>query len=836
MKLIVSHLQPDFDALAALALAQQLHPDGVIALDPSVPDRVAPVLAHYRDRLRLAEYEEIDLDTIEELIVVDTSDRARIGRFEAVLERCRVTLYDHHPGSSRPIAATAGVIEPVGSTVTLLVRILRARGQRLSAELASLALLGLHEDTGDFRYAATGHSDHEAAAYLHSCGATPKSVRTWLGDRSSEAQRAFGERVNSETRLHSVAGHTVAVAAFEQGDYLAEVAMWSDELLDRNRAEAALLCVGMEGRTLVFARSGGAFDVAAALRAALAGGGHPGAAFARSDLAPQAALERVLSILAQYGTAPPRAAELMSAPVTSVPADATVAEALGLLLRHGHNGLPVLDGDRIVGMVSRRDLDRARRHGADERPVGQIMRTPVFTAAPDTPLPELEALVAERGVGRIPIVAEDRLVGIVTRSDLLAARHPPAPQRSEAVRVLDRFPAGMHAVLSRVRAVVGELGGIAYLVGGTVRDGLLGTGLNDLDLAVEGVAAEAVAERLQVELGGSLDRYGIFGTCSLSLPSGLILDLAETRQEFYPVPGTLPEVTPSMLLQDLGRRDFTVNAMALRIEPQPAELIDPFDGRADLERNVLRVLHGLSFHEDPTRLLRGIRLAARLGFDFETATRAQAEQMVRDGGFERVSRARLRHELELGFAEPRVAPLFDRLAEFGAASAAFALSAPDDEVLRGLDELRAAGRPVGERSYLLALLVGNPPEAAARFLARYGWPKRLLGVRAALCAAAEAAILEDETLEAIGPAGRALLEVMAPRHAGVVRSFDTPPYRRKVRGRDVIDLGLSPGPDVGAVLRAVSRARAEGRVETFEQELDLARQLIGERDPSAGQE
>jgi tRNA nucleotidyltransferase (CCA-adding enzyme) len=832
VKLVVTHAQPDFDAIASLALALRVHPDSVAALHGSLPSGVAKVVAQYRDRLRLIDVAAVDLAAVVALIVVDTADRRRLGPFEALLGRCPVTLYDHHPAPEAPIAAASGLVEPVGATVTLLLRILQGRGAELPPEIASLALLGLHEDTGGFRYASTTGADHEAAALLHRSGGNLRLVRELLEERDADGQRAFGTRVERETDLRTVAGRTVAVAAFDHGPYLADVAPWANAMLVRTGAAAALLSVEMEGQTLLFARSNGLFDVAAAVREALGGGGHPGAAFARCELTPGAALERALAALERHGTVVLRATDLMNGPVKSVPADATVAEALGLLLRFGHNGLPVLSEDDLVGMVSRRDLDRALRHGLESRPVSQIMRSPVVTATPDTPLAELEALVQERGVGRIPVVEGGDLLGIVTRTDLLAARHPERSDPGPAERTLGRFPRGALDLLDALATTVRELGGAAYLVGGTVRDGLLGSGLHDLDASIEGVAVVDVAHRLQRSQGGSVGCHADFGTCTLSLPSGLVLDLAETRAEYYRSPGALPSVAPSGMVQDLARRDFTVNALALRLEPTPRTLIDPYGGRDDLDRRLLRSLHPLSFREDPTRLLRGARLAARLGLAFEAATETQALQAVDDGVLASVSASRLRHELELTLAEAEVAPALDLLAKLGAVESGFGLPLPS-ELIGALDRLRSDGRSVPGRSYLLALLATADADAAEQHVERFHWPRRVLGVRRALLAAANAPTLTDEALEALGVPGRALLEALAPQHAGRVRSFESPPYRRRVRGRDVIDLGLPPGPNVGAVLRDIDLARAEGRVASFDDEIDLARRLVAALDAGA---
>ena len=150
--------------------------------------------------------------------------------------------------------------------------------------------------------------------------------------------------------------------------------------------------------------------------------------------------------------------------------------------------------------------------------------------------------------------------------------------------------------------------------------------MQDLDLVVERGSAEALGRALQDVLGGRLVSHADFGTSTLELESGLLVDIAGAREEFYVHPGALPQVSPGTLRKDLARRDFTVNALALRLVPEPAALIDPYDGVKDLEARVLRALHPLSFVEDPTRILRGARLGGRLGFSFHTETTLEQSQ------------------------------------------------------------------------------------------------------------------------------------------------------------------------------------------------------------------
>ena len=193
-----------------------------------------------------------------------------------------------------------------------------------------------------------------------------------------------------------------------------------------------------------------------------------------------------------------------------------------------------------------------------------------------------------------------------------------------------------------------------YVVGGTVRDLMLGRGRTDLDVAVEGDAA-AVARRL----GGEVTEHGRFGTAKVRLP-GSQIDLAATRAEIYTAPGALPEVRPAGIEEDLARRDFTVNAMALALGDEP-RLIDPHGGREDLREGVLRALHPDSLRDDPTRALRGARYAARFGLVPDPET----ERQLRETDLATISEDRRRAEMERIAAEPDFRAALDLLREWG---------------------------------------------------------------------------------------------------------------------------------------------------------------------------
>lgn len=868
MRLIVTHEQPDFDALASLALAKLLFPGAEATVQGGIGPSQQGFLKLYRDVLDLLDADDIDLDQVSELIVVDTADRTRIRPFDALIGRVPVTLYDHHPLPDDAIPAGRGITERVGATATLLTRELAATSTPIPAAIASLGLLGIHEDTGNLSYDMTTPDDYRAGAYLLANGANLALARRFAHDSLSPEQQELNTTLHANARTTTVAGRQVVTAAFEYPLYVSGVSGLVSDLLEIHGSEAAMVAVRMDGKTLVIARSNERFDSAAALAEAIGGAGHPGAAFGKTDLDPEQALHAAIASLARHATPLPTAGEIMTRAVKTVRDHASVAETQAELLLHGHNGMPVLDRHgEVVGIISRRDIDRALRHGLGRSRVSGFMSRAVVTAGEAATVPELEELVLNHNIGRIPITRARpeggaELVGIVTRADLISARHRPESAPGEVAELISRLPPRAREVVSQTQRLAGDAR--LYLVGGTVRDLLIGAGSKDIDLVVEGDQAERLAGRLQQNLGGTLAAHVDFGTSTLALEDGPTIDIATAREEVYAHPGALPEVSPSSLRQDLARRDFTVNAIALRLQPEPQELIDPYGGRRDLVRKQLRILHPLSFVEDPTRLLRGARLAGRLAFDFAADTANKARAALEEGVTERVSRSRLRAELELTLSEQRVAPAIELLESLGALRQMFGLSLAGGlleldalALIRGLDELRRT-TAVPDEAYLLTLLLdldrGSsqadtlPPDDAGAPAADpalthvelFNWPRRLLHsvdkLRRLLAPAENGGSehVTDDELERLTEAEGDVVRVASPTLSARLLRLQEAPARRKLRGRDVVALGLPEGPAVGEVLAEVARSRAAGETDSFEDELTLAQRLVDRKRTSLG--
>jgi tRNA nucleotidyltransferase (CCA-adding enzyme) len=821
VKLLVTHINPDFDALSSLALAKLVHPGAVATVQGTIPEPMTRVLALYGDSLELSPFETIDLNDVNELIVVDTSDPERIAPFDKLLGKIPVTLYDHHPRGQDAIPAARGLHREVGATATILTLLLKSQDLPIPAELASLALLGIHDDTGSLSYSLTTSDDYEAAAHLLKQGANLEFVQSFVRDHFEGQHRELFAALLETAHTLEVHGHSVVVATFTQETYLPGLAPLCNELLEFYTAEAAFLLVHVDERTFVIARSGGSFDVGAALSEAFGGGGHRAAGFAKTILALAEAEAKVLEVLPRHTTPELTAASIMSSPVKTIRDTATLAEAQSLLLQFGHNGLPVLDEkSTIVGMLSRRDLDKARNHSLADTSVASLMREQVIHAKETATLRDLETLMVQHGIGRIPILRKDKLVGIVTRTDLLRARH--RPKRENADDLLSGLP---QAALTAIETATKKLErGSLYVVGGTVRDLLLGVSIQDCDLLVEGTKAHVLARQVQQELGGVLTCHEAFDTCTLEFDNGLVLDLATARDEFYAHPGALPSVRPGTLQQDLARRDFSVNTLAIRVVPKPTTLLDSFNALSDLEAKRLRLLHPLSFTEDPTRILRGARLAGRLGFSWEEETRKRIAGALEPTVLSRVSPSRLRTELELTLNECRVTPALEVLSDCGALLAMFGMFL-ESNVTERLDTLRQ-DTTVPQESYLLALLLGVPETELKGRLETFGWPLRYGASVKKLREIQSVNYLSSEGFTKLSEAEKLTLRASSESLDTRIQDLTLQFKERRLTGKDVLDLGLEPGPEVGSVLARVAKARDEGLVKTFDDELAFAKELV----------
>lgn len=870
MELISTHIGADFDAFAAMVAAARLHPEAKMFFPGSREESLRRMLESGIVVLAELKRKEIDPSALTRVILCDVRQKERIGVVGEWLEAnpgIEVWAYDHHPDAESDIQARGGIVDPaVGSTSTLMVEELRRRGMPCGSSEADLLLLGIYEDTGSLTYATTSPRDFEAAVWLLSQGGDLGTVRRFVSRPLDPLRLEILHRMTRRLEVHRLHGHRIGIVEVDLETYVEELAPLVSRCLEVFELPVlfALFGEGTEGDRVTLIARGDleGFDLGDFLTR-FGGGGHATAASARIKGA--TTLETRERLLQELGTALPpaaRARDLMISSYVEIPAGTSVEEGKALLNTRRVNAAPVVEGGRVTGIVSRQILDAALQHGLGSRPVSTVMTHELEWIDPAAPAEE----VGERMLTRQPrfVLVGDPVsgtpLGLITRMQVLRHLHGRLSdferrfdRRTEHLRekkekaanlLEDRLP---EFLLRRVRtiAAVSRRHGIpVYLVGGFVRDLLLERENRDLDLVVEGDGL-GFAALLSEELGGRVRTHKAFLTAVVVDPEGFHIDIATARSEFYRAPAALPEVQTSALRQDLYRRDFTINTLAIRLGPgETPELIDYFGGRHDLKEKTLRVLHSLSFIDDPTRVLRAVRLELRLGFRISSETLRLVEVALAEGIFDHLSGSRLRDELVMMLDDPALALRgIERLAELDLLRVLHPRIAFEDAARERLRGARAAwdwyhlegltDPPVRVWRLHLMALSGELEEAAelerlADRLMLAGEDRRLLvsfppRLEAARNRLRMPDLVPHQAVEALEPLhGEELLLLMANedegirtwvrRHLGELRSFEL-----TIRGADLLAAGVPPGPRIGEALKATRRARLDGRIEAGEE-------------------
>jgi tRNA nucleotidyltransferase (CCA-adding enzyme) len=847
---IVSHTNTDFDAFAAMLAARRLYPGAVVALSGSLNKNVREFYRLHAEELDVAEPGRLEPQAIKRLIVVETSSPERLGEFERVARdpKVEVVVFDHH-GEGRPDWAPNGnvVRSNDGALTTTMVSILAEREVEVTSLEATVFALGIHEDTGSLTYPGVTLRDAEAVAWCLRHGASQEMVAQYLHSPLGEGERALLDALLNAVGTHRAGGFEVLVAAVSWPEYVDGISNLAHKLVDLTDCRALVCLVEMDERVFCVVRTRVAELDAAAVAGALGGGGHSQAASAihRGGIAD--AKKIVLGALPSAVREGVTAREIMSQPVRFVSPDDSVAHAMVLCQRHRQSGILVGEDGALAGMVTREDLDKAIGHDLSHAPVKSVMSSEVVTCSEDTPLAELVRLVAASDAGRVPVVRNGKVVGVVARSDLLRALEEPHGDGAAGagVSIVDKLDALAHLqpVFEAVQAVSEPFDGV-YLVGGAVRDVLMGEPNFDVDIAVEGDGI-AFGKALARVLGGRPVPHEKFGTVVVLHGEGGRIDVATARTEFYDYPGALPAVEQASIRQDLYRRDFTINAMAVSLKGEDfGRLVDYFGGHRDLEGRVIRVLHNLSFIDDPTRIFRAIRYENRYGFRMDAHTLALARACVEMELVGELSSARLRDELQDLFSEERVTDSVRRLAELGIDRAVHARLAADDDAARlieQLDGLRMRYAP-STPAWRLRLAVLARKMSSTEVL---DWSDRLKLRRRDAERIADAVTVAPRLRELVAgikdaaelravvephdPDG-ALLALAQAKGKGakqLARYFEElRGVRLEISGGDLVALGLGESPRVGAVLEELLRRKLNGQLDGRSAELEAARELL----------
>ncbi len=878
MDLITTHLNADFDGLASMVAARKLFPDAVLVFPGGAQESVRNFLAHHK--VDICRLRDLALERVRRLIVVDAQDPDRLGPLKVLSSRgeLEVHLFDHHgtgEESEKPAwpSITERHVEPVGATTTLLVERLKAQQVALTASEATVLALGLYEETGSLAYPSTTPRDLEAAAFVLRAGADLNVVAEILQHPLDPDLIALLNDLLQSGEIYYLEGRKILVASSAYDRYTGDLAEAVQRLAELQGLDAVIVAIALEEKVEIIGRSRRPEIDVAWIAREFGGGGHAVAAAAsvkgRTLVEVQ---EQLAGLLTERYRPTLLARDVMTAPVKSIPADATVGEAERSMTAYGVNVLPVVDAKgRYVGTISREIVQKALFHQLGEQRVKDLASSGQYSAQPDTPFHDIETRMIELNQRFVPVLSDGKTVGVITRTDLLRSLHddvlaggrgkPKALMGLEStggVRrrdlkglLRDRLPLDVHDLLRAAGELGDRLGLSVYVVGGFVRDLLLGLDNLDVDLVVEGDGI-AFARALAKERAGRVKVHERFGTAVVLLPNGFKLDVATARTEYYEYPTALPTVEQSSIKKDLYRRDFTINTLAVALKPRTfGQLIDFYGGQRDLKEHLIRVLHSLSFVEDPTRVFRAIRFELRFDFQLSKDTLALIKGAVKMELFHRLSGQRLLEELRLLFSERRPRHAVRRLADLDLLQFIHPKLTWSPRLDRRLIELEAAldwyrlsclDRTMnGWVVYAMALAEVMPDQAVRDFLKRFPFTEaeraaiteaRFLTQPVCRTLSRRAPLRPSETVGLLtGLSEECLVFLLAKNTSELAKrhlSMYLTAYRDvkpALTGKELKTFGLRPGPLYRTILARLTEARLDGEVNSEAEERMLVKEL-----------
>lgn len=880
MDVITTHLNADFDGLASMVAARKLYPGALLVFPGSAQEAVRSFMAVHD--LGVTRLKDLDLDPVTRLILVDCQEPERIGPLKDLLSRphMQVHIYDHHPdsdqhpGEAAPLRADLRMVEPVGATTTILIEQLQRQQVPLTPFEATVLALGLYEETGSLAYASTTPRDLDAAAYVLRAGADLNIVSDTLRSHLDPDQIALLNDLLHSSETYYLEGRKVLLATSTHDRYRGDLADVVHKLAEMEGLDAVVAAIAMEEKIEIIGRSRRPEIDVGQIAREFGGGGH--AVAAAASVKGQTLVEvkeRLAQLLTERYRPTLLAKDVMTTPVKAISADATVADAESRMTKYEVNVLPVLDGkERYLGLVTREIIQKGLFHQFGKAPVVNLIQTDAYTATPETPFRQIEARMLERNQRFVPVLQGPKVVGVITRTDLLRTLHDdvllaararakshalPADQPSYPFRrnlkgvLRERLPERVFAMLERAGELAERTGVSAFVVGGFVRDLLLGRPNLDLDLVIEGDGI-AYARALAAEVNAVVKAHERFGTAVIVFADGFRLDVATARTEYYEYPTALPTVERSSIKKDLYRRDFTINTLAIRLNAGHfGDLIDFYGGQRDLKEKTIRVLHSLSFVEDPTRVFRAIRFEHRFGFHLGKETLTLIKGAVKMDLFHRLSGSRLMEELILLFSEDEPRKAIARLAELDLlrfihpslkwSPRLEALLKAVEDALDWYKLLYLERKMDGWVVYFLALMEVAPDKAVRETLKRLPLLERhaekiragrftshILLRRLAKRPPPQPA----ETYHALaGLSDEFLLFLIAKTKSEAVKrqiSAHLTTYQHvkpTLTGTDLKALGLKPGPIYRKILDRLLDARLNGEVKTEADERELVKKL-----------
>lgn len=873
MDLIVTHTNADFDALGSLIAAKKIYPNSRLLL-PGSPERaVREFLSLFKDVIKVENEKECVLTDVDRIIVVDTRHKSRIGIASNLVDMkgVKTVIYDHHPRTKYDLKASKDIYGELGATVTILLDIIKRRGIKLSPIEATILLLAIYEETGSLTFRTTTRKDVDAVSYLLSSGAKLNMVSSYLNSELTEEELAFLVRLINSTHIYDINGVKVAICICHEDSYVGELGTIVNKLIDVENIKVIFVLLHVNSKIHLIARSHIPDVNVNKILKNFGGAGHEAAASAKiMGEEPDRVRSRLIKLLKSSVKVRITAKDIMSKPVT-LDMDMKIRDARKFLLKNKIGGAVVLSEDKkLLGVINMKNINKAIRKRYGHARVKGYIFTKIDLLKPNTPLYVVQELLSSKDTGIIPVLDRKRLIGMVTRNDVLKILHhglivnKKIKKKAGAMlnlsgKMRSVLPKKLMKLLKHIGDMAEERHCAAFVVGGFVRDLILGVKNFDVDIVIEGDAVDFSRQFAGGE-GGTLVIHKKFGTATIVMPWGLVnkgrfkVDIATARREKYKHPAALPDVEFSSLRDDLYRRDFTINAMAIALNRNNfGQVIDFFDGQRHLEERRVSVLHKGSFIDDPTRIFRAVRFEQRYCLRIDRPTEQLIKTAIKKDMFGRTEKQRIREELILILKEEDPFRAIMRMHQLDE----LRFVHPDIELNRDLKKLfKEIGEtcewykttPLKKRAldnwiiYLMVLFdnltLRNVESICEKFTFKRGDKKRIIsfkeeGAKLLKFLSGNRNIAPSEVYRRLrGLSYEVIILLMAKlktlRGKRAISDFLLKSDKVRIRstGDDLEKMGYLPGPDLGKVLNGMLHAKIDGQIKTKKDEISYARRML----------
>jgi len=872
--IITSHVNADFDAMASMLAAQKLYPDSIVLFPGSQEKNLRDFFISSTSYLfNMADPKSIDFSKTSRLVLVDTRQKNRLPHISKLFDNknLEIIIYDHHPDMKGDIKGSSRFIKQVGATTTILCSELQEKNILPTPEEATIMALGIYEDTGSFTFTSTKKEDLEQAAFLLSCGASLNTIVSFVVKEIKSEQVTWLNELLNEMTVHKINGIDIHISVISSTSYITDLASIVQKVVRMENIDVFFAIVLMDNKIHIIARNSIPEVDAGKILSLFNGGGHSYAASAKIVNKTLAQVEIMLVQQLQKHTEKSQLArDLMTTPAITIEPDVTCKKAGHLMTRYNINTLLIVDKkhNSYEGYISRQIIEKTGYHNLSHLPVTEYMNSEAGYIESDADISQIENIIIEEKQRILPVIDDGCIKGVITRTDFLnyLVEHNKASKKNTtelsvkkntrkrhiANILYQRLDNHIKQLLIDIGKTGNELGFNMFVVGGFVRDLLLSRQIDDIDIVVEGDGIE-FAKLYAQKKGCRVNTHKKFGTAVIIFSDGFKIDVASARLEYYTTPAALPIVEKSSIKLDLARRDFTINTLAISLNPDNfGTMVDYFGANRDLKDKTIRIIHNLSFVEDPTRIFRAIKFSNRFGFKIGKVTSNLIKNAINIGCFKNLSGLRVLSELKQIFEEENPIPAIKTMEKYGLEKVihknlnfipnTYQLLEAVNKILSWHDLLYMNENYPRWAVYFMALLNRCSYNVCEQICDRLKIParERTILLEKRLKAEKRLTVIENSSDYSIHDLYWALINfntefilyMMALAKdedtKKAISNFYTHQRNIKpyIQGRDLLDIGLKPDKQFGTILKQVLNAKLDGKLKTKKEEIKFAAEYV----------